>query len=56
MKTTYKAISKTNLTDFNIYCTEAVQAGFVPVGGITVSDIGTYTLYVQAFMYYEKVN
>lgn len=54
MKTTYKAISQTSLTEFNRYCTDAVQKGFHPIGGIVVTDSGPFTLYTQAFIYYER--
>lgn len=54
MKTTYKAISQTNLADFNMRCTEAIQAGFHPMGSISVTYSDPYIVYTQAFMYHER--
>ena len=55
MKTTYKAISSNSLIEFNHRCNEAVQQGFIPLAGISVTYADPYIVYMQTFMYYEKV-
>lgn len=57
MKTIYKAISSNNITEFNNKCNEAMQHGFTPAGSICVTTetgVYGYTVYAQAFMYYER--
>lgn len=57
MKTTYKAISSNNISEFNTRCNEAIQQGFIPFGSISIATetgIYGYTVYAQGFTLYES--
>lgn len=54
----YRAVTSTSIEDFNIRCNSVLEAGFVPIGSISVTlgPGGNYTRYTQAFTYENSNN
>lgn len=50
----YKAVKSVNIEELNFFCNNAIDAGYVPLGGISVTSHGNSVVYSQALIYNEE--